>query len=54
MSHYLAITAITPLGLATERVLNLNGGGLDGPLVTRHEDIVFGRYLPDWARDWIV
>lgn len=54
MSHYLAITAITPLGLATERVLNLNGGGLDGPLVTRHEDIVFGRYPPDWARDWIV
>lgn len=60
MSRYLAITAITPiglggyLGLATEQILNLNGGGLNGPLVTRYEDIVSGRYPPEWAGGWVV
>ena len=54
MNHYLFIAGVTTVGIATEHVLNLNGGGLNGPLGMRHEAIVEGRYPPDWARDWIV
>jgi hypothetical protein len=54
MRHYLIIAGITPIGLATERVLKFNGGGIDGPLATRYDDIVTNRYPPDWARPWLV
>jgi len=49
-SHHLAIIGVTLVGVATEKVLNFNGGGLDGPLVTRHDDIVSGRYPPTVTR----
>jgi hypothetical protein len=54
MRNYLIIAGITPVGLATERVLKFNGGGIDGPLATRYDDIVTNRYPPDWARPWLV
>lgn len=33
---------------------NFNGGGLDGPLVTRYEEIVTKRYPPAWSREWLM
>jgi hypothetical protein len=54
VSHYLFIAGVTPVGLATEQALGLNHGGLGGPLGTRHEAILDGRYPPEWARGWTI
>jgi len=54
VSHYLFIAGVTPVGLATEQALGLNRGGLGGPLGTRHEAILDGRYPPEWARGWTI
>ncbi|MBI4491962.1 MAG: HNH endonuclease [Chloroflexi bacterium] len=50
----LFIVGITGIGRATEQALGLNTPGLDGPLGTRHDAILVGRYPPYWARQWLV
>ncbi len=54
MHQYLYVIGVTPLGLATERALHLNEGKLGGPLATRHDSILNGRYPPRWARPLLV
>lgn len=54
MNNYLFIAGISLVGLATEQILNLNGGGLSGPLGTRHDGIMDGYYPPEWARGWTI
>jgi hypothetical protein len=48
-NSYLLIVGITPIGVATQRALGLNTGELNGPLGTRHDAILDGRYPPPWA-----
>lgn len=43
MHRFLFIAGITPIGVATEKALGFNGGGIGGPLGTRHESILVGR-----------
>ena len=40
------------IGQATERALQFNDARSEGPIGTRHEAIVAGRYPPSWARAW--
>ena len=51
---YLFIAGFTEIGRATERTLGFNDARLGGPLGTRHDQIMSGRYPPVWARDWLV
>jgi 5-methylcytosine-specific restriction endonuclease McrA len=51
---FLTIIGLTDIGRATEETLAFNAGGLQGPLGSRHQAIVAGRYPPLWARDWSV
>jgi 5-methylcytosine-specific restriction endonuclease McrA len=48
---YLVIAGLTPIGRVTAgpEGLDLNAGGLEGPLVTRHLAIMRGEYPPQWA-----
>jgi len=48
MNHYLFIVGLTPIGVATQRALEFNVGGISGPLGTRHDSILDGHYLPPW------
>jgi hypothetical protein len=50
---HLLIIGLPGIGQATERVLRFNDGRLEGPIGTRHEAIMAGRYPPAWARDWM-
>jgi 5-methylcytosine-specific restriction endonuclease McrA len=50
VNHYLFIIGITPVGVATQRLLGFNAGDIHGPLGTRHDSIVGGRYPPRWLR----
>ncbi len=54
MHHYLLVIGITPVGQATQQALNVNHGGLTGPLGTRHDAILRDHYPPPWARAWIL
>jgi len=47
-NSYLLIVGLTPIGVATQRALGLNSGELSGPLGTRHDAILDGRYPPPW------
>ena len=47
---YLFITGVSRLGRATESTLRLNDSRLNGPLGTRHDMILAGRFPPTWAR----
>lgn len=51
---YVTIRGHTLVGVATQQKLDFNGGGGDGPLATRHEDIGADHYPPLWARAWII
>jgi len=51
---YVTIHGHTLIGIVTERLLDFSGGGGDGPLATRHEDIGTDHYPPPWARAWII
>jgi len=42
------IVGLTPIGVTTQRALGLNSGELSGPLGTRHDAILDGRYPPPW------
>jgi len=48
MNNYLFIVGITPIGVATQRILSLNAGDIGGPLGMRHDSVVAGRYPPPW------
>jgi len=49
MNNYLFVVGITPIGIVTQRAVRFNDGGLDGPLGTRHDNILAGLYPPHWA-----
>jgi 5-methylcytosine-specific restriction endonuclease McrA len=49
---YLFIIGVSNIGEATEHILRLNDARTHGPLGTRHDAILVGRYPPDWARSW--
>jgi 5-methylcytosine-specific restriction endonuclease McrA len=51
VNHYLFIVGLTPIGMATQRLLDFNAGELNGPLGTRHDSIVAGIYPPSWLRE---
>ena len=51
---YLFIVGLAGIGRATEEALRFNDPRLDGPLGTRHDAILVGRYPPAWARLWLV
>jgi hypothetical protein len=40
--------------MCKEQALGLNEPRLGGPLGTRHDAILVGRYPPHWARPWLV
>jgi hypothetical protein len=52
--NYLFIVGLPGIGQATEQALRLNDPRLGGPLGTRHDAVLVGRYPPPWARAWIV
>jgi len=41
---------MTDIGQATAATLGFNDARLEGPLGTRHEAILTGRYPPSWLR----
>lgn len=47
-NNYLFIVGITPVGIATQFALGFNNGEIGGPLGTRHDSILDGRYPPAW------
>ncbi len=49
-SKYLYIEGVSLEGRATELGLGYNEGGIEGPLGTRHNQIMDGNYPPVWAR----
>lgn len=49
---HLLIVGLPGIGQATERALQMNDSQPEGPIGTRHEAIVAGRYPPAWARAW--
>lgn len=51
--NYLFLVGVTDIGRTTEEVLGLNDSRLGGPLGTRHDLILVGRYPPRWARAWL-
>jgi hypothetical protein len=48
MNQYLFVVGISPVGVATQRALGFNVGEISGPLGTRHDSILDGRYPPPW------
>jgi len=52
--NYLLIVGLPGIGWVTERALAFNDGRLGGPLGTRHDAVLAGRYPPPWARAWLV
>lgn len=50
LHKYLFITGVSHIGRATESALRLNDSRLNGPLGTRHDTILAGRFPPTWAR----
>jgi hypothetical protein len=52
--HYLFIVGLPGIGQATERALGFNEPRPGGPLGTRHDAILVGRYPPPWARAWLI
>lgn len=50
LHNYLIIVGVTPIGQATVAGLSFNAGEPEGPLGTRHDTILNGRYPPEWAR----
>jgi hypothetical protein len=51
--NYLFIVGLPGIGQATEQALGFNDPRLGGPLGTRHDAVLVGRYPPPWARPWI-
>jgi hypothetical protein len=49
LHSYLFIAGVTPIGAATQRALGFNAGEIGGPLGTRHDSILAGRYPPLWV-----
>lgn len=52
--NYLFIVGLPGIGQATEKALGFNDQRLGGPLGTRHDATLVGRYPPVWARSWLV
>lgn len=52
LHRHLLIAGLPGIGKATERALQFNDARPEGPIGTRHEAIVAGRYPPAWARGW--
>jgi hypothetical protein len=52
--RYLFVVGISRIGRITERALGLNDARVGGPLGTRHDAILVGRYPPSWATRWLV
>lgn len=50
LHQYLFILGVTDIGRATVETLGFNDAGLEGPVGTRHEAILTGRYPPSWRR----
>lgn len=48
LNSYLFIVGTTPIGVATQRALGFNAGEISGPLGTRHDSVMVGRYPPPW------
>jgi hypothetical protein len=53
LHEFLFIVGVSEIGKATERALGFNDSRLYGPLGTRHDAIVVGRYPPIWACGWV-
>lgn len=49
---YLFIVGLPGIGEVTERALGFNDPRIGGPLGTRHDAVLVGRYPPAWARRW--
>lgn len=49
-----AIVGVSGIGRATEAALAFNDARLGGPLGTRHDAILVGRYPPAWAIRWLM
>lgn len=52
LHNYLLIVGESHIGEATERALQFNDSRINGPLGTRHDAILVGRYPPIWAQGW--
>ncbi len=50
---YLFIAGVTDMGRATVEGLGFNDARFEGPLGSRHDAILAGRYPPFWLRDAI-
>lgn len=51
LNSNLFIVGVTPIGVATQRALGFNAGDIGGPLGTRHDSIIVGRYPPSFILD---
>jgi len=49
LNNHLFIAGTTLISVATQRALGFNAGDIGGPLGTRHDSIVAGRYPPRWV-----
>jgi len=54
VDDYRCIVGLPGIGQATEQGLRFNDSRLAGPLGTRHDAVLVGRYPPHWARGWLV
>jgi hypothetical protein len=52
--NYLFIVGLPGIGYVTEHALGFNAERLGGPLGTRHDAVLVGRYPPPWARTWLI
>lgn len=52
LHNYLFITGVSLIGEATAQTLQFNDSRTGGPLGTRHDAVLVGRYPPIWARSW--